>query len=167
MGAKNYLLLATLLTVSALTAACHKSLPESRYAVDNPRFEILIVGDTSEFKDGIREQLIQTYGRDSNIALMGMSRLEEIDPEDYDVILIMDTCLAWTHFNPSLMSFLDHHPNLDHLVLFITAGDPDWQFSHQGLDAVTSASRIDEESRVVGQLRRQIDGILIKSGKTP
>lgn len=140
--------------------ACTQSVKENRFTAESPRFEMLIAGDTSEFKDGIRSRLIETYRGQGNISLMGIDKLNEVKISDFDVILIMDTCLAWTHFNPSLMAYLDRNQDLDKLVLFFTAGDPDWEFSYHGIDAVTSASQIENEDQIVNQLTQQINGIL-------
>jgi len=152
----NLVMLATLI----MAGACTRAVKEERLIAERPRFEMLIAADTSEFKDAVRERLLESYRGEGNITLMGVDGLRTIDPAAYDVILIMDTCLAWTHFNPSLMTFLADSPKLTHVVLLITAGDQEWTFSQGGLDAVTAASETENEERVAARLKEQIEGIL-------
>ena len=42
----------------------------------------------------------------------------------------------------------------------MTAGDPDWQYRYQDLDAITSASIVGEEDRVVKELTNRIDQLI-------
>jgi len=76
------------------------------------------------------------------------------------VVLIMDTCLAWTDFNPSLKAFVEDLEGGKNVVLFMTAGNPDWTFSYKDIDAITSASRIENEDTVFAEIVKRIDGIV-------
>ena len=160
MTRSKSLLLFGMFAFVTLMSACTQAVKETTYTTDTPRFEMLIAADASPFKDGIRERLIENYRDQGTVTQIGISNLKKIEPNDYDVILIMDTCLAWTHFNPSLKAFLDRNTDRHNVVLFITAGDPDWAFSHNGLDAVTAASEIENETLVLTKLMGRIDGIL-------
>ena len=79
--------------------------------------------------------------------------------DDYDAVLIMDTCLAWSHFNNSVKDFLDKSEN-QNVVFFMTADDPDWTFTYNGVDAITSASEKANQVPMIDRLSAAIDGIL-------
>jgi hypothetical protein len=72
----------------------------------------------------------------------------------------MDTCMAWSSFNPSMKAFLAAAEDPAQVILFLTVDDTDWNFSYQGVDAITAASRMEDEDRVVTDLIQAIEKIL-------
>jgi hypothetical protein len=46
------------------------------------------------------------------------------------------------------------------VILFITAGKRDWQFSAEGIDAITSASEEGEGGPVIEKISTRIDGLI-------
>jgi len=42
----------------------------------------------------------------------------------------------------------------------MTAGDPDWTYSYQGVDAITSASVVEKEDVKFEEIVQQIDQLL-------
>ena len=153
-----WLLSATLVMLSI--SACTRGVKETRLSIEGAEFSMLIASDASEFKDRIRERIIARYQPDASIHIVKIKRLKDIDPTDYDVVLIMDTCLAWSGFNPSLNEFLETHASRGNIVLFMTAGDPDWTFSYQGVDAITSASVMENEEGKLDEIVQRIDHLL-------
>ena len=87
--------------------ACTRNLKEAKFVQPNITTNLLIAGDASEFKDGIRNAIIKRYQDTCNIDIVNIDRLPETNSADYDAVLIMDTCLAWSHFNKSVKEFLD------------------------------------------------------------
>ena len=140
-------------------AGCTRHLKETRLVQADARTSLLIAGDASEFKDGIRMAIIDRYRATCNIDIINIDRLPKTRGDDYDVILIMDTCLAWSNFNPSVKVFLGktQHQNV---VLFMTADTPDWTFTYNGVDAITSASETENQNAVIRRLIAAIDDIL-------
>jgi hypothetical protein len=153
----------TLIMVSTwlvVMAACTQSIKETRLTTTDPQFNMLIAGDASAFKDTLRARIIGHYQGQSDIDVINIKKLKQVRLSDYDVVLIMDTTLAWTGFNPSLKAFLKNLPDTHKVVLFMTAGDPDWDFSFQDLDAITSASNIENEAAVFNEIVTHIDRIV-------
>ena len=143
--------------------SCTSSVKENLLSRENPMFSMVIASDSSEFKDNIRNRIIQQYQNEGNIEIVNIKRLKDIDPTDYDVVLIIDTCLAWSGFNPTLNSFLEDNQSKANIVLFMTAGDPDWTYSYQGVDAITSASVVENEDVKFEEITQQINQLLIPS----
>jgi len=156
----SFFRLVLLLLTMALLAACARSLRETRLTTADPQFSLLIAGDASEFKDRLRTRIISHYRNRGNIDVINIKQLKQVRASHYDVVLIMDTCLAWTGFNPSLKAFMEHLEGGKNVVLFMTAGDPDWAFSFKDIDAITSASRIENEDSVFAEIVKRIDGII-------
>ena len=121
---------------------------------------MIIASDSSEFKDHIRDRIIERYQDVGNIEVVNIKKLKEIKPADYDVVLIMDTTLACSGFNPSFKAFLEDNQHKDNVVLFMTAGDPDWTYSYQGVDAITSASEMENEDLKFQEITRRINKLL-------
>lgn len=140
--------------------SCTSGVNETRLYHENPLFSMIIASDSSEFKDSIRNRVIQQYQNEGNIEVVNIKRLKDIDPTDYDVVLIMDTCLAWSGFNPALNAFLEDNQSKENVVLFMTAGDPDWAYSYQGVDAITSASVVEKEDVKFQEITKQIGQII-------
>ena len=143
--------------------SCTSSVKENLLSRENPMFSMVIASDSSEFKDNIRNRIIQQYQNEGNIEIVNIKRLKDIDPTDYDVVLIIDTCLAWSGFNPTLNSFLEDNQSKANIVLFMTAGDPDWTYSYQGVDAITSASVVENEDVKFEDITQQINQLLSPS----
>ena len=144
--------------------SCTRQVKEAAFFVKDAQFNLLIAGNSSEFKDAVRAGIISRYEKYGNIKVINIHKLKETDSGRYDVVLIMDDCLAWSDLNSHTKGYLDDPSNGKNVVLLMTAGDPDWQFHYKGVDAVTSASAPRNESLVVETLIREIDKILANSG---
>lgn len=161
MKFNSYIVWVLAISVSCLSLySCTRSVKETQLSHENPRFSMIIASDSSEFKDSIRNRVIQQYQNEGKIEIVNIKRLKDIDPTDYDVVLIIDTCLAWSGFNPTLNSFLKDNQSKDNVVLFMTAGDPGWTYSYQGVDAITSASVMEKEDVKFQEITQQIDQII-------
>ncbi len=147
-----------------LAAGCTRNLKEERFTRADARYNMLIAGDASEFKDRLRQRLIDHYRPGCNIDVVNIETLRRIDDARYSVVVIMDTCLAWSHFNPSIKSFLDRVADRGKVVILMTADDKDWAFSYQGVDAMTAASNPENEDLVFERLRNEIDRV---TGRVP
>lgn len=151
---------AGMLVLAATLLSCVRSVPEVRHVVVNARYSLLIASDASEFKDAVRSRVFDHFRDHSNVEVVNISRLNKIQAGDFDAVLIMDTCLGWSHFNPSMKAFLDGVEDPGRIILFLTVDDTEWAFTYQGVDAITAASRMEDEERVAAELIKEIDRIL-------
>lgn len=149
-----------ILLILAVLQACARSVPEVRHAVVNARFSILIASDASDFKDAVRRRVFEHYKTYSNVEVVNIRRLKTIKADDFDAVLIIDTCLGWSHFNPTMKAFIDAAHQPEHVILFMTVDDTEWKFTYQSVDAITSASLIEDEERVAADLIQKLDQIL-------
>jgi hypothetical protein len=147
----------SLLIGAMVITACATPLKETNFIAEKPAFRLAIAADRSEFKDSLRAKLVETYKGRAQIELIP---LRKVNIKDHDVVLIMDTCMAWTMFNPSLKAFLRKSKDRDKVILFITAANKDWNYSYRGVDAITSASVAEQEDAVLATLTEQIDRIV-------
>lgn len=157
----------TLLFIVLLTTtACTIPMALEEQTFTNPKSEvnILIAGDASEYKDALRSEIVQHYREKANIRVVNIHTLGEMPADDYQAILIIDTCLAWTRFNPTVLAFLKKPEIQSRVVWFMTANDTEEVYSHNGVDAITAASELENKQRVAMQLIHKIDAV-ISSGR--
>ena len=144
----------------AFLASCTRNVKETQLTTENAKFNLLIAGDSSDFKDGIRDRIIARYRNNGNIDVVNIDKLENIKPEDYDAILIMDTCIGCEDFNWSMKGFLDRLEDNNNVVLLMTTGYSHYEYSYGGVDAITAASRIADEEEIFTRLSEEIDRII-------
>jgi hypothetical protein len=144
----------------AFFASCTRNVKETQFTTENAKFNLLVAGDSSDFKDRVRNRIIAQYRKNGNIDVVNINKLKNIRPEDYDVILIMDTCIGCEDFNWSMKSFLDRLEDNNNVVLLMTTGYSHYEYSYGGVDAITSASRIANEEEIFTRLSEEIDKII-------
>jgi len=153
-------LLPLLLTVLLLlTESCATHIKPERMETADAKFSMAIGGTSTEFKDDIITRLVSTYKDRGNIDIMDFDALQKVSCSDYDIVLVMDECQAWTLFNDTFENFASDNAGCNNIVYFFTAGD-EWQCEYEGLDAVTSASIAGDEDRVFNELKDKIDALL-------
>ncbi|MFA9614017.1 MAG: hypothetical protein ACERK9_08710 [Deltaproteobacteria bacterium] len=144
----------------AFLASCTRNVKETQFTTENAKFNLLVAGDSSDFKDRVRNRIIARYRKNGNIDVVNINNLKDIRPEDYDVILIMDTCIGCEDFNWSMKSFLDRLEDNNNVVLFMTAANPNYEYSYGSVDAITAASKIANEEEILTELSEEIDKII-------
>jgi len=144
----------------AFLVSCTRNVKETQFTTENAKFNLLVAGDSSDFKDRVRNRIIARYRKNGNIDVVNINNLKDIRPEDYDVILIMDTCIGCEDFNWSMKSFLDRLEDNNNVVLLMTTGYSHYEYSYGGVDAITAASRIADEEEIFTRLSEEIDRII-------
>jgi hypothetical protein len=156
----NYLFF-FLCTLLMLTA-CSKNLRETTLENPDASYRLIIAGDSSDFKDSIRDKVVNNYKDICHIQVVNLDKLEEIDYDQYDAVLIMDTLMAWGGFNQEVKTFINALQDNQKVVVFFSAGDAEAKYSYKGVDAITSASIVSNEDVVVDKLTQKIDLLLSK-----
>ncbi len=155
--------IAGIIFILMLTLSCSKQIPEQRFVTENAKYDLLITGVTSEFKADIISRIVDRYKDQGNVDLVYMDKLDQLQCDDYDAILVIDSVQAWSMWNFSLKSFLEKTENCKNVVLLYTAGDPDWEYQYHELDAITSASQVEDQDRVFNELTYAIDVLISKT----
>jgi len=157
MQIRNLIALVAVVAAALVLASCGTTGKRAYFGAHDAPRHFFFACDSSPFKDQVRKELIGKYMATTQIEVAPVGHLRNIDPDDYDLVLVIDSCLAWTGFNPSLNRFLEQNSAKDNIVVFMTAGDPDWQFPDSEVDAVTSASNVENVDAIVDQIAMKID----------
>jgi GTP cyclohydrolase III len=156
--------LLVLLILCLALISCARQVKERSFSPPDATHRILIASDASDFKDTIRDRLVDNYVKFAHIDVVNVSNLNNVEGDTYDAILIMDTSMGWNRLNVSFKRFVDNLENKDRVVLFFTTGDNHWDYQYQDVDAVTSASIVENEKDVFEALRSRIDRVLASAG---
>ena len=148
------------LVLFATILSCKSDIQQRDYGPPGAPCRILITGATSEFKEAVVAGLVERYQETCRIVTRPLYSLNTKEFNDYDAIVLMDECQAWMAFNTKTTGLIKKIENKDHIILFITAGDPDWTFSTQGIDAITSASEMAGKEQVIERISDRIDALI-------
>ena len=103
---------------------------------------VLIASRDSEYK----KQLVKELRKELSVTkisyiVIGVSPLEKINPSDYAVIVIINTCLAWG-LDDEVSDFLDHQQTTGNIILYTTSAEGTWLPDKGGrdFDAISGAS---------------------------
>ncbi|MFO8112249.1 MAG: hypothetical protein R6T92_07050 [Desulfosalsimonadaceae bacterium] len=162
-GKKRGVMIGGVLLVFCIAlVSCARHVQRDHFIQADAAHRMLIASSASEFKDALRSRLIDNYRPVANIEVIDIKLLEEIDADAFDAIVIMDSCWARSHLNLSFKRFIDDLERRNHVILLLTTGGEEWDFAYENVDAVTSASVIDNQDKVFETLRRRIDAVLMK-----
>jgi len=119
---------------------------------------VLIASRATEYK----KQLVKELQKELSAAqishsVIGVSPLEKIDPSEYAVIVIINTCLAWG-LDDEISEFLDRQQTTGNIILLTTSGEGSWRPEKDGrdFDALSGASVKENVSDVARNLMDRI-----------
>ncbi|MCU0821594.1 MAG: hypothetical protein MUC95_03870 [Spirochaetes bacterium] len=137
-----------------------RQLRETKLVNEKAKLRFIIAGDSSEFKDSIREEIVAKYKDTCNIEIVNIDKLGKITKEDFDFILIMQTIRGWGILNPEMRDFIDKIKDNDRIVLFATSMNPYYNYKYEGIDAITSASQMEKKEELVRKISERIDKLV-------
>jgi len=157
----RYLLFAALMVI--IFSSCSRNIKETTINNLNASHKIVIASNGSDFRDSIRERIIKKYSDNCYIEVINLDKLQTVEYDRYDAILVMDAIIAWGGFNPEMRNYIDSLNDKKKVVLFLSAGDEELKYSYKGVDAISSASVVEEEDKVVKEIIGKIDMLLAEN----
>lgn len=124
----------------------------------------LIATQGSAFKDAITAGTVEHLGRRSaSVKVIDVSGLESIQPEDWDVIVVIHT---WEMRKPpaAVQAFADRARQRNNIVVLTTSGAGDFKLA--GVDAISAASRMADVPMRLEEMTARIDAILDRESST-
>jgi hypothetical protein len=120
--------------------------------------KVLIATQGSDFKDAITAGLADRLQRRSAfVKVIDVTSLDGVREADWNAIVVIHT---WEMRKPptEVKAFVDRISERNKLVVLTTSGAGD--FKLEGVDAISSASRMDDVETRVSELAGRIDAIL-------
>jgi hypothetical protein len=130
---------------------------------EGAKYNFVFLSDYTSFKEKINQQLIEKYKKQANIDLLDLKKFRDIDPKKYNVILIMDYCSAGSPSTDAAATFAKNPEDKNKIVFFVSVGNGTLQHNSSGVDAVSSASKLDKVDNIVAEISKKIDQIISKN----
>jgi len=119
---------------------------------------VLIASRATEYK----KQLVEELRRELSTAqishtMIGVNQLGKINPTDYAVIVVINTCLAWG-LDDEVSDFMNRQQSTGNIILFTTSAEGTWLPEKDGrdFDAISGASGKENVHDVVRNLMARI-----------
>ncbi len=105
---------------------------------------MLIASRKSKFRIALVENM-ENHFKSSNIncKIIGLKQLSEENASDYNVIVLINTCMAW-EMDRNVKKFLNHYQNHHNVIVLTTSSSGKWLPKKKELkyDAISSASKM-------------------------
>ena len=105
---------------------------------------VLMASRSSAFKEALVKKLsADLASQDIGVKIVGIGDLKDIRAEDYDAVVLINTCLAWGLDN-EVQAFVDRYPRNNRMIVVTTSGEGVWlpQKEDSAYDAISSASNL-------------------------
>ena len=115
---------------------------------------VLIASRSSEYKENLVAELQkQLSAAQISQKIIGVKQLSKVDPENYAVIVVINSCLAWG-LDRDVNAFLDSQETTANIIILTTSGEGSWLPSKRGrdFDAISGASVKDNVVNVAQDL---------------
>jgi hypothetical protein len=161
---KILLAAATLIAASIAFAGwyrIHFSMDAARaFEVNDPHsmVRVLIATQGSAFKDAVVTGVIEHLeSRAAYVKVVDVSALPGVDPAAWNAVVVIHT---WEMRQPpqDVQAFVDRARNSGKLVVLTTSGAG--TFKLEGVDAISSASVVDDAPARAAEIAKRLDGIL-------
>jgi len=109
---------------------------------------VLIASQNSGFKQAVAKEVRDSLKKNSYyVKIIDVKNLRSESPDDYNAIVILNACMAGRP-DPRVESFLEILTEKDKIVLLTTGLLDNWKPESAGVDAMTSASAMDQSSAI-------------------
>ncbi len=130
----------------------------------NPESRVLIATQSTEFKEAVVSRITDALdGGSSYLKIIDVAKLGEESADAYDAIVILNTCMAY-RMNESVTTFLEKVEGKERIVLLTTVADGRDEYQPEGVDAITSASRMNDGDEIATQIIDKVQAVLDSGG---
>ncbi|WP_276370812.1 hypothetical protein [Chryseolinea sp. H1M3-3] len=130
------------------------------FEVNNPSHpqHILIATQGSDFKDSVVHELIREFkSKQMYIKVIDITDLPSINEDTWTALIIIHT---WEYSKPprEVKSFVDRTKDKKKLIVLTTSGDGNYKI--EGIDAITSASKLSDVSINSAEIINRVNNLL-------
>ena len=121
--------------------------------------KLIIATQGSEFKNEITKNIVEFYKPDSiYIKVVDISSLLEIDPQNWNALVIMHT---WENWKPPIdvKAFIDRTQAFHNKIVVLTTSGQG-SFKMKGIDAITGESKLEKTASYAHLIIERLDPLL-------
>lgn len=138
------------------------SMEEAKaFEVHSPNLDkkLLIATQGSDFKNSVTAGIVEQYEMDSiYIKVIDVSDLDNIDPDQFDALVIVHT---WENWKPPkvVQSFIEEHNDAKNkMVVLTTSGEGSYKMDN--VDAITGESEVGDAPSFVDRIVERLNPLL-------
>ena len=129
--------------------------------------QVLVATQNSKFKQAVVSEIHAQLKRNAvYLKIIDVQRLKNQSTSEFSAIVIINRCMAGRP-DPRVESFIDSEPSKNKIVLLTTGAADSWKPDAPEVDAITSASVLDESDQVAGSIVRRVLAMIDSKGETP
>jgi hypothetical protein len=129
--------------------------------VEVPEHHVLIATQGSDFKNAVVEGVVALLkGKPVNIKVIDVTELLNVKVDDWDAIVVLHTWENW-QAEATTKLFIEQQTKLNKIIVLTTSGDGNLKM--KGVDAITSASLLQDVAKHVDIISRRIDKLFNKT----
>ncbi len=141
-----------------------KDISDTLYGSKAAPVQICIASRAGEFKEAVVQHLSDSLSDDfTAVTVTGIKALKSISPASYQVVVIINTCMAWQIDN-RVQKFYEKNSDYKNVVMITTSADSEkcgkGRYIPEYVDAVSSASAEENVSDVVAETLALVRSIL-------
>ncbi|MDA9069239.1 hypothetical protein N9B67_00995 [Algibacter sp.] len=121
--------------------------------------KLIIATQGSEFKNETTKNIVEFYKPDSiYIKVVDISSLSEIDPQNWNALVIMHT---WENWKPPIdvKAFIDRTQAFQNKIVVLTTSGQG-SFKMKGIDAITGESKLENTASFTHLIIERLDPLL-------
>mgnify|MGYP001815528758 FL=1 len=154
-GAATAVVLALLFLISA--CALRPPVDTRTMGAPDSARKVLIATEQTPYKQAVVNRVL-AHLQDPSIytRIVDVTDLPHEDAQSYSAVVVLNSCFAW-HLRPTVAHFLEQTDHKEHVIMLVTAANPNWQSGVNGVDAMTSASQLITAEAVARRINAAID----------
>ena len=139
---------------------------ESGQPADSKR-QVLVATQNSKFKQAVVSEIHSQLKRNAvYLKIIDVKRLKNHSTSEFSAIVIINRCMAGRP-DPRVESFIDSEPRKNKVIVLTTGIGDSWKPDAPEVDAITSASALDESDRVASSIVARVMAMVSSPSATP
>ena len=129
--------------------------------------KVLVATQETKFKQAVVSKIYDQLNQNSIYSrIVNVSRLKYLSADEYAAIVIINHCLAGRP-DPRVESFIDNHSQTNKIIMVTTGIGESWKPDVPGVDAITSASVMDQTDQVAGTIVNRVLALVHSKNPKP
>jgi hypothetical protein len=121
---------------------------------------VVVMKDTDTvFKNALIDSLKIYFQPKFQVKKLLLKKVSDLYNQPYRVMIVMDQLKAWLAMNGKTKA-IQKDSDLNHVVYFMTTGDPKWQWKTKDVHHIASASEKPKLSQTWSELRTKVDTLV-------
>ena len=129
--------------------------------------KVLVATQNSKFKRALVSEIHDELNQNSiYMKIIDVKRLKNQSGAEFSAVVIINKCMAGRP-DPRVESFIDREPQKNKIIVLTTGIHDSWKPDAPGVDAMTSASVLDNSNQVAKSIVNRVLALINSKGPKP